>query len=79
LTVSVLREACSRVLALLRLSLAGIVRELNATLQRTEESRIYAWLRSAGVYPPRRCARPALGGTATLVPTDEPPGPWLPP
>src|SRR5262249_60168871 len=39
LSVSVLREVFSRVLALRRLSLATIVRELNETLRRTEEAR----------------------------------------
>jgi len=54
LTVSVLREVFSRVLALERLTLGTIVRELNATLRRTEEARIYHWIENTGKYPPRR-------------------------
>jgi SRSO17 transposase len=54
LTVSVLREVFSRVLALGRLTLAGIVREMNETLRRTEEARIYHWVANTGQYPPRR-------------------------
>jgi SRSO17 transposase len=54
LSVSVLREVFSRVLALRRLSLATIVRELNETLRRTEEARIYHWVHNTGKYPPRR-------------------------
>jgi SRSO17 transposase len=54
LTVSVLREVFSRVLALGRLTLPGIVRELNETLRRTEEARIYHWVANTGKFPPRR-------------------------
>jgi SRSO17 transposase len=54
LTVSVLREAFSRVLALGQVTLERIVGELNETLRRTEEARIYHWLESTGRYPPRR-------------------------
>jgi len=54
LTVSVLREVFSRVLALGRLTREGIVRELNETLRRTEEARIYHWMKNTGKYPPRR-------------------------
>jgi SRSO17 transposase len=54
LTVSVLREVFSRVLALGRLSLEGIVREMNEVLRRTEEARIYHWVANAKQYPPRR-------------------------
>jgi SRSO17 transposase len=54
LTVSVLREVFSRVLALGRLTLPGIVRELNEVLRRTEEARIYHWVTNTGKYPPRR-------------------------
>jgi SRSO17 transposase len=54
LTVSVLREVFSRTLALGRLALETIVRELNATLRRTEEARIYHWVENTGHYPPRR-------------------------
>ena len=54
LTVSVLREVFSRVLALGRLTLEGIVQELNETLRRTEEARIYHWMANTGKYPPRR-------------------------
>lgn len=54
LTVSVLREVFSRVLALGRVTLETIVRELNETLRRTEEARIYQWVASTGKYPPRR-------------------------
>jgi len=54
LTVSVLREVFSRVLALGRLTREAIVRELNETLRRTEEARIYHWMENTGKYPPRR-------------------------
>lgn len=54
LTVSVLREVFSRVFALGRLTLEGIVRELNEVLRRTEEARIYHWVANTGKYPPRR-------------------------
>jgi SRSO17 transposase len=56
LTVSVLREVFSRVLALGRVTLPAIVRELNETLRRTEEARIYHWVENTGKYPPRRSA-----------------------
>jgi SRSO17 transposase len=62
LTVSILREAFSRILALGRLTLAGIVRELNETLKRKEEARIYHYRANSGHYPPRR-------GTAEGNPT----------
>jgi hypothetical protein len=54
LTVSVLREVFSRVIALDRLTLEGIVRELNEVLRRKEEARIYHWIANTGQYPPRR-------------------------
>jgi SRSO17 transposase len=54
LTVSVLREVFSRVLALGRVTLPAIVWELNETLRRTEEARIYHWMENTGKYPPRR-------------------------
>jgi SRSO17 transposase len=54
LSVSVLREVFSRVLALGRVALQGIVRELNEVLRRTEETRIYHWMANTGNYPPRR-------------------------
>jgi SRSO17 transposase len=54
MTVSVLREVFSRVLVLGRVTLETIVRELNATLRRTEEARIYHWMKNTGKYPPRR-------------------------
>jgi hypothetical protein len=54
LTISVLREVFSRVIALGHLTLEGIVQELNEVLRRKEEARIYAWVANAGKYPPRR-------------------------
>jgi SRSO17 transposase len=57
LTVSVLREVFSRVLALGRLTLPEIVREMNEVLRRTEEARIYHWVANVGEYPPRRVVR----------------------
>jgi SRSO17 transposase len=54
LSVSVLREVFSRVLSLRRVTLTSIVRELNETLRRTEEMRIYHWVENTGQYPPRR-------------------------
>jgi SRSO17 transposase len=67
LTVSVLREVFSRVLALGRLTLAGIVRELNEVLRRTEEARIYHWVANTGKYPPRRTVPSALSVTVAEV------------
>jgi SRSO17 transposase len=76
LTVSVLREVFSRVLALGRLTLAGIVEELNETLRRTEEARIYHWIAKTGKYPPRRTepSEPRAVLAAVGVPR-APPGP----
>jgi SRSO17 transposase len=54
LTVSVLREAMSRLLVLQTLTREGIVRELNETLRRKEEARIYHYYHATGRYPPRR-------------------------
>jgi SRSO17 transposase len=73
LSVSVLREVFSRVLALGRLSLATIVGELNETLRRTEEARIYHWVANAGKYPPRRAV--PSEPTATVVAVGLPGGP----
>ena len=73
LTVSVLREVFSRVIALGRLTLATIVRELNETLRRTEEARIYHWIDNTGKYPPRR-TEPGEP-TATVVEVGLPCGP----
>jgi SRSO17 transposase len=67
LTVSVLREVFSRVLALGRLTLAGIVRELNEVLRRTEKARIYHWIKNTGKYPPRRTVCSAADVTVTEV------------
>jgi hypothetical protein len=53
-TVSVLREVFSRMMALGRLTMEGIVAELNEVLRRTEEARIYHWVANTGTYPPRR-------------------------
>ena len=52
--MSVLREVFSRVLALGRLTLGEIVREMNEVLRRTEEARIYHGMANTGEYPPRR-------------------------
>jgi SRSO17 transposase len=54
LTPSILREVMSRVLALRLLTLAGITQEVNATLRRKEEARIYSYFKKTGRYPPRR-------------------------
>jgi hypothetical protein len=54
MTVSVVREAFSRLIALRELSLAAIVRELEETLRRKEEARIYHYFHNTGAYPPRR-------------------------
>ena len=54
MTVSVLREVFSRVIALRELSVAAIARELEATLLRKEEARIYHYVHNTGGYPPRR-------------------------
>lgn len=73
LTVSVLREVFSRVLAFGKLTLETIVRELNETLRRTEEARIYYWVHRTGKYPPRRTV-PTLA-TAIVVEVGLPCGP----
>jgi hypothetical protein len=44
----------SRVINLKYLSLQGIVHEMNETLKRKEQARIYYHYRSSGQYPPRR-------------------------
>lgn len=76
LTASVLREVFTRVLALGRLTLAGIVEELNATLRRTEEARIYHWVKNTGESPPRR-TEPSEPRIVTEVGRPDPP-PKLP-
>jgi SRSO17 transposase len=73
LTVSVLREVFSRVLALGQLTLATIVREMNETLRRTEEARIYHWMNNTGKYPPRRTVLSAP--TASVLEVGLPCGP----
>jgi len=50
----VLREALGRVIALYRLTVGGVLHELNETLRRKEEARIYHWFKRTGEYPPRR-------------------------
>jgi hypothetical protein len=50
----VLREAFSRIITLGRLTLEAITKELNETLRRKEEARIYHWHQRTGQYPPRR-------------------------
>jgi hypothetical protein len=52
--VSLLWEAFSRLFALRYWTLQKIVDELNATLRRTEEARIYHWVKKAATYPPQR-------------------------
>jgi SRSO17 transposase len=54
LTPSVLREVVSRVLVLRLLTLSGVMHEVNATLRRKEEARIYHYYHKTGRYPPRR-------------------------
>jgi len=54
LTPSVLREVMSRLLVLRMLTLEGMTREVNATLRRKEEARIYSYYHETGRYPPRR-------------------------
>jgi SRSO17 transposase len=74
LTVSVLREVFSRVLALGRLTLAEIVREMNEVLRRTEEARIYHWVKNTGDYPPRRTivSEPSVTVTEAAEPCGPP-------
>jgi SRSO17 transposase len=74
LTVSVLREVFSRVLALGRLTLAEIVREMNEVLRRTEEARIYHWMKNTGEYPPRRpiVSEPSITGIDVAEPCGPP-------
>src|SRR5262249_38297383 len=73
LSGGVLREVFSRVSALGRLSLATIVRELNETLRRTEEARIYHWVHNSGKSPPRRSV--PSEPTARVVEVGLPAGP----
>jgi SRSO17 transposase len=54
MTVSILREAFSRLIMMSILTLAVIARELNATLHRKETARIYHWMNGTKQYPPRR-------------------------
>src|SRR5205807_10251282 len=74
MTVSTLATACSRLLALRELTLEGIVREVNETLRRKEEARIYHYYRKTGRYPPRRGevtnSTAVSHGTAARDPTD---------
>jgi len=77
LSVSVLREVFSRVMALGRLTLEGIVREMNEVLQRTEEARIYHWVANTGKYPPRRTV--AIAPSEPLVTVNEDGEPCGPP
>src|SRR5205823_6511472 len=75
LTVSVLREVFSRVLALGRLTLEDIVREMNEVLRRTEEARIYHWMANTGTYPPRRTVpKPPSVSIAEVGEVEKPPG-----
>jgi hypothetical protein len=49
------------------LTLEGIVRELNETLRRKEEARIYHYVANTGHYPPQRqtaAGSPASAGCA---------------
>jgi SRSO17 transposase len=76
LTVSVLREVFSRVLALGRLTLEEIVREMNEVLRRTEEARIYHWVANTDKYPPRRTVHTTPSEPpVTVVVVGEPCGP----
>jgi SRSO17 transposase len=74
LTVSLVREVFSRVLALWQLSLEEIVRELNATLRRKEEARIYHWFENTGKYPPRR-TEPSVPRVVVVAAVGSPCGP----
>jgi SRSO17 transposase len=74
LTVSVLREVFSRVIALERLSLEEIVGELNEVLRRKEETRIYHWIANTGNYPPRRTV-PSLPSDLSVMASGEPAAP----
>jgi SRSO17 transposase len=75
LTVSVLREVFSRVLALRRATLEDIVREMNEVLRRTEEARIYHWMANVGKYPPRRTVpREPIAGVEEVGEPCGPPG-----
>jgi hypothetical protein len=81
MTVSMMREVFSRLIALARLTLAGVVGELNATLRRKEEARIYHWQQRTGAYPPRRMGDRDQGGEATpcIVEAHTPGDPRPPP
>jgi hypothetical protein len=71
MTVSVLREAFSRLLNLQVLTIERIADELNETLRRKEEARIYAWHHKTNTYPPRRngAKETSAGGAQTPPPT----------
>jgi hypothetical protein len=69
-----LREVLSRVISLGVLTLAGIVREMNETLRRKEEARIYHYHSATGRYPPRRgAADPPSGPDPPLAPAETTP------
>jgi hypothetical protein len=73
LTLSVLREAFSRIIALQRLTLEAITKELKETLRRKEEARIYHWHQRTGQFPPRRARVTPPTAQATVGETGRPP------
>lgn len=73
--MSIVREVFSRLLTLHQLTLASILREVNATLRRKEEARIYAWMASTGRYPPRREQEAETTARVVVIEqTADPPG-----
>lgn len=59
----------SRIINLRVLTLVGIVKEMNATLQRKEQARIYHYYGATGRYPPRRDGAAQAGERAEPVAT----------
>ncbi len=60
-------------MALQRLTLESISRELNETLRRKEEARIYHWYQRTGQFPPRRARLAPLAEQGTAGETSRPP------
>ena len=60
-------------MALQRLTLETITRELNETLRRKEEARIYHWYQRTGQFPPRRARRGPPAEQGATGETSRPP------
>ena len=73
MTASTLEVVFRRLMELRELTLEGIVREINVTLRRKEEARIYHYHKKTGRYPPRRPgAASGVAGTQEVGLRDPP-------